>query len=160
MIANRLFKILAMSATLLALCVIVFGAYVRLSNAGLSCPDWPGCYGHLVVPSEAQDVRAANAAYPQRPVDSARAWLEMIHRYAASILGLIILAMAMMSWRRVEIGAAIPTALFLLVCVQGLLGMLTVTLLLKPIIVTAHLLGGLATLTLCVLLVLRCFRGW
>jgi cytochrome c oxidase assembly protein subunit 15 len=144
-------------ATLLVFFVLGLGAYVRLSDAGLGCPDWPGCYGHLVgVPDTAGEHAAAAAAFPGKPVDPGRAWKEMIHRYAAGTLGLLILGIAATAWKRRGPGDGTPwlaTLLVAIVIFQGLLGMWTVTLLLKPAIVTAHLLGGMATwailLTLC-----------
>ena len=145
------FTRLCILATLLALTVTVFGAFVRLSHAGLSCPDWPGCYGQLVVPQDAAEVAKANSNFPQRPVDAPRAWKEMIHRYLASALGLLIVGLAVLAWRRRSRpgqGLFLPLLLVLLVIAQGALGMWTVTLLLKPIIVTAHLLGGLTTTAL------------
>ena len=160
-------------AVLLAFCVVTLGAYVRLSDAGLGCPDWPGCYGHLSVPST-PDHAAANAAYPDRPVESHKAWKEMIHRYAAGTLGLLILAITLQAWQRHQrqrYSPAVPTALLLLVIFQGLLGMWTVTLLLKPAVVTAHLLGGMSTFGLLLWLFCQrnitygdraslCLRGW
>jgi len=89
--ARSRFAALAALATVLALTVVVLGAYVRLSHAGLGCPDWPGCYGHLTVPDRPEAVAAANASYPERPLHSAKAWKEMVHRYLASGLGLSIL---------------------------------------------------------------------
>lgn len=144
-------SVLSAIAALVALCVIMLGAYVRLSDAGLGCPDWPGCYGRLTVPSDAESIAAANAGHPQRPVESAKAWKEMVHRYLASALGLIIIVIAAVAWnRRKEQGAPVALAWFLvaLVVFQGLLGMWTVTLLVNPAIVTSHLAGGLATLAL------------
>jgi heme a synthase len=138
---------LALAGLLLAFIVVVFGAYVRLTNAGLGCPDWPGCYGH-VTPAGAA---AADAGTLQSPLHVGKAWREMIHRYGASTLGLIILAIAFLSlrWRRQSpVPVALPLALVALVIFQGLLGMWTVTLLLKPLIVTAHLAFGLATLSM------------
>lgn len=136
----------------IALCfvVIVFGAYVRLSDAGLGCPDWPGCYGHLGVPSSEQHVAAANAAFPDRPVEAHKGWKEMIHRYLASTLGLLIVALALLSLRLRGQGApkVLPWLLVGLVIFQGVLGMWTVTWQLKPLVVTGHLLGGLTTLSL------------
>lgn len=138
-------------ALVLAYGVVVLGAYVRLSDAGLGCPDWPGCYGRLLVPSSEQSVAEANATYT-RPLQHDKAWKEMIHRYFASTLGLLILGLATLTWRarRSDLGVptAIPAVLVPLVIFQGLLGMWTVTLLLKPLVVSAHLLGGLATLSL------------
>lgn len=143
---------LYLAATLLAYCVIVLGAYTRLSDAGLGCPDWPGCYGKIFVPGETDIIEQANQAYPERPVEQAKAWKEMIHRYAAGSLGLIILLLAVKSWywrsKDKTIKILAPGLLLLLVIFQAALGMWTVTLLLKPVIVTAHLLGGMAILTL------------
>jgi len=136
----------------LALVVVVLGAYVRLSHAGLSCPDWPGCYGQLLVPADEKDVASANLAYPERPLDAGRAWKEMIHRYLAGLLGLAIVVMAFAAYsRRRQPGqpVVIPLLLVALVLFQALLGMWTVTLLLKPLVVLAHLLGGLTTVALC-----------
>ncbi|HXH04314.1 MAG TPA: COX15/CtaA family protein [Candidatus Competibacteraceae bacterium] len=146
-----LFRRLALAAVLLAFVVVVLGAWVRLSDAGLGCPDWPGCYGHLTVPSAPEHVENANAAYPERPLEAHKAWKEMIHRYCAGVLGLLVLALALLAWRRRgEPGQplALPLALLALVVFQALLGMWTVTLQLKPLVVMAHLLGGLATLAL------------
>jgi cytochrome c oxidase assembly protein subunit 15 len=142
-----LFQRLTTAALLLCLTVVVFGAYVRLSDAGLGCPDWPGCYGHLTVPSEAQHVEQAQQEFPQRPVVAAKAWKEMTHRYLASTLGLLILALAVLSFRAGH-PRVLPKVLLGLVIFQGLLGMWTVTWLLKPLAVTGHLLGGMATLAL------------
>jgi cytochrome c oxidase assembly protein subunit 15 len=136
------------AATVVALCVVVLGAWVRLSDAGLGCPDWPGCYGHVDVPAGAGERAAAQAAYPERPLEPAKAWKEMVHRYAAGALGLLVAALAAVAVARRRRGVApgLPVALLALVIFQALLGMWTVTLLLKPIIVLAHLLGGLALL--------------
>jgi len=139
-------------ALLLAYCVIVLGAYVRLSDAGLGCPDWPGCYGELFVPTEEKVIEQGNQDYLQRPLEHAKAWKEMTHRYAAGLLGLLILFLAFDSWKlryRTKTSPVFaPSALLVLVCFQAALGMWTVTLLLKPVIVTAHLLGGMAILSL------------
>jgi heme a synthase len=137
---------LALAAMLLAFCVVVFGAYVRLSDAGLGCPDWPGCYGH-VTPTAAA---AAGMGTEQAPLHVGKAWREMIHRYAASTLGLLIVGIAVLAWRwrRHGLPLVLPLALVGLVMFQGLLGMWTVTLLLKPLIVTLHLIFGLTTLSL------------
>jgi heme a synthase len=144
------FSRLSAFVAVLALAVIMLGAYVRLSDAGLGCPDWPGCYGRLVAPSEPAAVDRANVAYPQRPVESGKAWKEMLHRYLASGLGLAILVLAVVAWRGRMRGLPIRMPLLLvgLVIFQGLLGMWTVTLLVNPTIVTAHLAGGLATLAM------------
>jgi cytochrome c oxidase assembly protein subunit 15 len=150
--------------TLFALAVIMLGAYVRLSDAGLGCPDWPGCYGQLAVPDTAREIESASAEYPQRPVDTAKAWKEMAHRYFAGTLGLLILGLAVAAWRRRRHDPqqllGVPLGLFGLVIFQALLGMWTVTLLVKPAIVTAHLLGGMATVGLLWWLTLRQGNWW
>ncbi len=131
---------LALLGTVLALFVVVLGGYTRLSNSGLGCPDWPGCFGHIAPTGSAEHYASAS--------DVRKAWVEMIHRYAASTLGLVIVVIAAFSIRaRREPGVRVGFALALLALVvfQGILGMLTVTWLLKPLIVTAHLLGGLTT---------------
>lgn len=126
-------------AAALALAVVTLGAYVRLKDAGLGCPDWPGCYGQLVgVPEEDPE---------GREIDGAKAWIEVTHRYAAAVLGLAVLAAAAVSWRR-RAGRALATSVLALVAVQAGLGALTVTELLKPVIVVLHLLGGMAILAL------------
>jgi cytochrome c oxidase assembly protein subunit 15 len=132
----RWFRRVALIGALLAATVVVLGAWVRLTDAGLGCPDWPGCYGHL---------------YPQTAHEAGKAWHEMIHRYVAASLGIIIVVL--LAWAIAGIKdrnqPLIPVVLlFLVVCLQGTLGALTVTLLLTPLIVTAHLIGGLATLSL------------
>jgi len=151
---NKLLLNLARVACLCAFAVIVLGAYTRLSDAGLGCPDWPGCYGNLIVPDQAEQ---ANEAYPERPLEQAKAWKEMVHRYAASSLGLLILVMAFLSWTKSSLAnmRLFTSALLLLVIFQGMLGMWTVTLLLKPVIVLSHLLGGLSILSLLFWTVLR-----
>lgn len=143
-------RILATLLPLLALVVIVFGAYVRLSDAGLGCPDWPGCYGRLTVPAPHTDVHLEDPAWQARPLETGKAWREMIHRYLASTLGLGIVVLAFAAWRQRDVHPAsgVVYTLVPLVVFQGLLGMWTVTLLLKPLVVSAHLLGGLATLGL------------
>jgi cytochrome c oxidase assembly protein subunit 15 len=141
------FQRLARLSFVVCLIVVVMGAWVRLTDAGLGCPDWPGCYGQLLVP----DDPAAAADYPERPLEVGKAWREMIHRYAASGLGLLIVIMAVLAWRnRVDPRQPVilPLALVGIVIFQGILGMWTVTLLLKPTIVMLHLLGGMTTLAL------------
>ena len=150
-----MFRNLTIFALLLALLVVVLGAYVRLSDAGLGCPDWPGCYGSLILDESDEGLAQAAENY-ERPVESSKAWKEMIHRYFASTLGLVILVLTFMAWRRPELGQkTLATALSVLVMFQGALGMWTVTLLVNPVIVMSHLLGGLATLSLLLLLLLR-----
>lgn len=190
-------RTLAWIACVFAFCVIVFGAFVRLSNAGLSCPDWPTCYGHVTWPVKPAAVAKADQAFPERPVETHRAWREQVHRFLAGTLGMLVLAEALAAtWRSkrrrgcviaavVLIGIGIPmymardyvtssvvaalgevlllgVAIFwrgggwrriavltlAVVCFQALLGMWTVTWLLLPAVVTAHLLGGLLTFAL------------
>ena len=146
-----LFRRLCLVATLVALCVIVLGAWVRLSHAGLGCPDWPGCYGHLTVQQAVENAEQVDAAFPGRPLEADKALKEMIHRYLATILGILILAIAAVAWLNRRDPAQpmrLPGLLVVLVVFQGLLGMWTVTLLLKPLVVTAHLVGGLTTMSL------------
>ncbi len=139
---------LAVIAAVIAFCVIVLGAYVRLSHAGLGCPDWPGCYGQLTWPEAAQEVLDANQEFPERPVESDKAWKEMVHRYLAGTLVLLVLAINFLAWkpdqqqRKFRLLAGFLLALILF---QAALGMWTVTLKLWPIVVMSHLLGGLAT---------------
>ena len=147
----RLFRRLALAGVVLTFAVVVLGAWVRLSDAGLGCPDWPGCYGHLSVDDAASNVDVINEAFPHRPFEYHKAIKEMVHRYFASTLGLLILALAglaIANRRDPQQPVVLPIALVALVIFQGLLGMWTVTLLLKPLIVVLHLLGGLATLSL------------
>lgn len=139
--------------------VIVLGAYTRLTDAGLGCPDWPGCYGFLSVPqSEARQVVAMDA-FPDAPLDTRKAWNEMIHRYAAGILGLLVLAIAIVAIRRrrqiIHKPFKLPIALLVLIIWQAALGMWTVTMMLQPVIVMLHLLGGFTTFSLLYLLHLR-----
>lgn len=132
----RWFRRVALAGAVLAATVVVLGAWVRLTNAGLGCPDWPGCYGHL---------------YPQDAHEAGKAWHEMIHRYVAGTLGAIIAGLTVwaVAMRKDRDQPLIPVLLlFLVVCLQATLGALTVTMLLKPLIVTAHLFGGLTTLSL------------
>ncbi len=148
-------------AACLAIVVVVLGAWVRLTDAGLGCPDWPGCYGALIVPADESDIAAANAAFPERPLEADKAWHEMIHRYAATTLGLSILIAALLAWlnrRDPDQPVALPLVLLGVVIFQGLLGMWTVTLLLKPVIVMGHLLGGLTTLGMATWLLLDHLR--
>ncbi len=193
---HRHFHRLAWLAVLLALGIVVFGAFVRLSNAGLSCPDWPTCYGRATWPTQAHEISQANASF-ERVYDASRAWREQVHRHLAATLGLLILVLALVAARRRRFGiatigvaaglvaASIPlyigahygaagalaiagellllvsairwdngdaarlSAITLMAVVfQALLGMWTVTWLLKPLVVTGHLLGGMTTLSL------------
>lgn len=155
------FHKLALITTLIALIAIMLGAYTRLSNAGLGCPDWPGCYGQIDVPTTQNEVEQANEAYPDRPVESGKAWKEMVHRYVAGTLGLMILMLCLVAWKkRKQPGQAVilPTVLVGIVIFQALLGMWTVTLLLKPLVVMVHLLFGFLTLALLFWLTLQSSR--
>jgi heme a synthase len=147
---STLFLWLARAGVALALIVVTVGAWVRLTDAGLGCPDWPGCYGQLFVTEQLALEPGVEEEYG-RPLEAGKAWREMFHRYLASTLGLICVALAVVAWlnrRDPDQPWRVPLALVALVIFQGLLGMWTVTLLLKPIIVVAHLLGGFATLSL------------
>lgn len=135
---------LSLFSSLLAFFVVVLGAYTRLTDAGLGCPDWPGCYGHLIVPTP-------DLHNPSIVIQATKAWTEMIHRYMAGILGMAIFALAILAIRNrrfPEQPIALPISLGILVIFQALLGMWTVTLKLFPLVVMAHLLGGLTTLSL------------
>lgn len=147
-----LFRGINLLALVLCFVVVVFGAYVRLNNAGLGCPDWPGCYGHLTPTAAAQDsASTVAAAYPSRPVvETHKAWKEMIHRYLASTLGTLLTALAVLAWldRSRRLPRGLSLALFGTVCLQGALGALTVLWNVNPITVTGHLLCGLLTLSL------------
>jgi cytochrome c oxidase assembly protein subunit 15 len=154
-----LYRPLVLCSVVLTFLVIVVGAYVRLEDAGLGCPDWPGCYGQLLgVPDEVHELARAEQAFPGKSVDAGRAWKEMFHRYLAGMLGLLIAAIAVIAWRRrAAIGRPpwLASALVLLVAFQATLGMWTVTMLLQPAIVTLHLLGGMAIFALLLWLALR-----
>ena len=132
------FKNIVLGATILALCVVVFGAYVRLTDAGLGCPDWQGCYGTLTVPESVAAIEKAQASYPESKIDNKKAWIEMIHRYIAAILGFLILTLAVLAYRKkdeINVKPSLVNGLLGLVIAQGMLGMWTVTELLMPIIV-------------------------
>jgi heme a synthase len=197
MTPHRHFHRIAWLAVALALAVIVFGAFVRLSHAGLSCPDWPTCYGRATWPVQPHQVAAANEAFPQRAVETDKAWREQVHRHAAATLGLLVAVLALLAARQRRGGLALVTVCCALVAaaiplymrglylpssllvalaeaallglawhwrrtpfvalalvtlavivLQAMLGMWTVTWLLKPVVVMAHLLGGLTTLAL------------
>lgn len=141
-----LYRLVARAALCLALLVAPLGAFVRLSDAGLGCPDWPGCYGRLVgVPGQ----EGAAQAFPDRPLEAGKAWKEVIHRYAAGTLATLVAAVTVLAWRRRR---RLAPAVLGVVVFQALLGMWTVTLLLRPVIVTGHLLGGMTLIALLTLL--------
>lgn len=149
---------LALIATVLASLVVGMGAYTRLVHAGLGCPDWPGCYGFLVVPETAEQIATAEKLFPDTPVESDKGWAEMIHRYIAGALMLLVLALVFQAIKyRKEPGRPFKLPLFILalIIVQAAFGMWTVTLKLWPQVVTAHLLGGFATFCLLFLLTVR-----
>lgn len=176
--SNKNSRLLVLAGILLAFVVIILGAYARLTDAGLGCPDWPGCYGQLFVPEDAAQIESANAAFPERPVEPEKAWNEMIHRYFAGTLGFLILVLAghavfkrrQHSKRLQQYSLSGPSAtepsyqkepfklpllLLGLVMFQGALGMWTVTLNLLPVVVMGHLLGGFTVLSCLTLLFLR-----
>ncbi len=131
--------------------LVLFGAFTRLTDSGLGCPDWPGCYGSASPAGAHAHISAAQAVMPTGPVTHTKAWIEMIHRYLATGVGVLILTMAVTSWlrrRELPIHPAWPLATLAWVCLQGAFGALTVTLKLQPVIVTLHLLGGLVLLAL------------
>lgn len=139
---------LATIAIFLTMGVILLGAYTRLTDAGLGCPDWPGCYGFLKVPHQEHHIAAAQQAFPDRPLVHHKAWNEMVHRYFAGSLGLLIAAIFFSSMFSRQSPKAVPTVLLLLVVFQAALGMWTVTLNLLPLVVMGHLLGGFTLLSL------------
>lgn len=149
---RKLFAQFAFVAFLLAFVVILLGAYTRLNNAGLSCPDWPRCYGYLTPPHTAEEVTQATKAFPQTPVDTARAWAEMRHRYLAGLEGILILVLITLSWcyrKALPPQAFVLTqGLLLILFGQVFLGKLTVTALLKPVVVLGHLLFGFSLMSL------------
>ncbi|MEQ6885672.1 COX15/CtaA family protein [Salicola sp. Rm-C-2C1-2] len=147
----------ALFALVLAAIVILLGAWTRLVDAGLGCPDWPGCYGHLTVPSGEQTIAQAQARFPETPFDASKGWPEMIHRYAAGTLGLVIFAIAVACIRYRKLGAPAGLASFAagFVVLQAAFGAWTVTLSLWPQVVAAHLLGGFTTFCLMFLLFRR-----
>lgn len=142
----KLQRFLVALAFVWTLVVIGLGAYTRLTDAGLGCPDWPGCYGFLKVPMQDVSIAVAQARFPESPLEADKAWNEMVHRYFAASLGLIIVAIFFNGWRQKQ--KVMPAILLSLVVFQALLGMWTVTLALHPVIVMAHLLGGFSLLSL------------
>ena len=135
----------------LTLDLIMFGAFVRLTDSGLGCPDWPGCYGNVTPVGASQHIQAATNAMPEGPVTTSKAWIEMVHRYVGAALGLLIIVIVFMAWRyRKSIGRTPFLAMFTLVavCLQGAFGAWTVTHRLMPVVVTGHLLFGMSLLGL------------
>lgn len=160
--AARWVQALTLLTLFLTFDLVLFGAFTRLTDSGLGCPDWPGCYGHASPVGARVAITAAQTAMPTGPVTHGKAWVEMVHRYLATGVGVLILALTIGSWmlRRRGAGGAggaraapalnpwWPTATLVWVCVQGAFGALTVTMRLFPAIVTLHLLGGMVLLSL------------
>ena len=148
--AQRL-RVLTLVTLFLTFDLVLFGAFTRLTDSGLGCPDWPGCYGSASPVGASTSIAAAQSAMPSGPVTFSKAWIEMIHRYLATAVGVLILVLALASWverRRVSVSYLWPLATLVWVCLQGAFGALTVTMKLFPAIVTLHLLGGLGLLAL------------
>lgn len=154
------YKRLIAFTTVLTFLLIMLGAFVRLADAGLGCPDWPGCYGKLTPSHAAEEIAAAVQAQggTHGPVSIPKAWKEMVHRYVAMFLGLLIIVIMAMAWKKrpaLQQSPALATCLFFAVCLQGAFGAWTVTMLLKPAIVTGHLIGGMTILGMLTWLWLR-----
>jgi cytochrome c oxidase assembly protein subunit 15 len=157
-LVNARIRKLAGFGVIFALLVVSVGAYTRLADAGLGCPDWPGCYGFLTVPDEATEISTAEARYPEAPVEFAKAWWEMGHRYIAGALLLLVASILFMAYRaREEEDTPLKLAAVLMFVIlwQAAFGAWTVTLKLWPQVVTGHLIGGFTTLSLMWLLFLR-----
>lgn len=156
MVSNRVLNLNRIGLVLVVF-VVVLGAFTRLVDAGLGCPDWPGCYGHLKWPDSAEEVERAEMLFPETPVDHAKTWPEMVHRYFAGALLLVVLGLTVIAWRDNPPNKIreISTALLILIICQAAFGAWTVTLKLWPQVVTAHLMGGFATFSLLWVLYLR-----
>ncbi|OGA97115.1 MAG: cytochrome C oxidase subunit I [Burkholderiales bacterium RIFCSPHIGHO2_12_FULL_61_11] len=149
-VAKRL-RVLTLLILFLTFDLVIFGAFTRLTDSGLGCPDWPGCYGSASPVGAQPHIQAAQNAMPTGPVTHSKAWIEMIHRYLATGVGVLILTLTLSNWlerKRVPVSPWWPTATLIWVCLQGAFGALTVTMKLFPAIVTLHLLGGLVMLAL------------
>ncbi|MDP2228497.1 MAG: COX15/CtaA family protein [Moraxellaceae bacterium] len=150
---------LAVISVLVTACVVALGAWTRLADAGLGCPDWPTCYGSITVPLSEQAIARANALYPEQPLVAAKAWPEMIHRHFAKAIGLLCILMAGLALvaarREKDIPVKHAVFLLILVCLQGAFGAWTVTMKLFPPVVTGHLLLGFTTFTVIFLLATR-----
>lgn len=155
------FRKLAWVTAFLTLDLIMVGSFTRLTDSGLGCPDWPGCYGHSNPLSAGEQIHQAETALPSGPVTLSKAWIEMAHRYFALAVGVLIVVLTVQAWRRTASGGAalrspwLVTAALVWVCVQGAFGALTVTMKLQPAIVTLHLLGGVVLLALLTWVALR-----
>lgn len=150
---------LAWVTAFLTLDLVMFGSFTRLTDSGLGCPDWPGCYGHSNPLSAGEPIRAAETALPSGPVTMTKAWIEMLHRYFAMAVGFLIIVLAALAWRRwrrePDRSPLLAMIALAAVCLQGAFGALTVTMKLQPVIVTLHLLGGVGLLALLTWLALR-----
>jgi len=146
------YRKLAWVTAFLTLDLVMFGAFTRLTDSGLGCPDWPGCYGHSNPLSAGEQIRAAETALPSGPVTMTKAWIEMLHRYFAMAVGFLVIVLTALAWRRWRLERKpspwLATLTLAAVCLQGAFGALTVTMKLQPAIVTAHLLGGVFLLAL------------
>jgi heme a synthase len=160
--ANR-YRKLAWLTLFLTFDLILFGAFTRLTDSGLGCPDWPGCYGHANPLQAHSSIAAAQALLPDGPVTVLKAWIEMLHRYLAMTVGVLIIALVVLAWRQwrhagnssAQASPWLPSGLLFVVCLQGAFGAWTVTQKLQPLIVTTHLLLGLTLLALLTRLVAR-----
>jgi heme a synthase len=154
------FRKLAWITAFLTLDLIMIGSFTRLTDSGLGCPDWPGCYGHSNPWSAADHIAQAQAAMPTGPVTKSKAWIEMGHRYFALAVGVLIIVLTVHAWLRAtrSTSALSPwwaSAALVWVCIQGLFGALTVTMKLQPAIVTLHLLGGIGLLAILTSIAIR-----
>jgi len=161
--AGRRLHALTLLTVFLTFDLVLFGAFTRLTDSGLGCPDWPGCYGQASPVGASAEISAAQSAMPTGPVTHGKAWVEMIHRYLATGVGVLILTLAVVSWmqrRRIGLSPWWPTFTLVWVCLQGAFGALTVTMKLFPAIVTLHLLGGLGLLALLCAQAVRQRQAW
>ena len=141
-------SILSFIGAALTLVVISLGAWVRLTDAGLGCPDWPGCYGLLTTPDTVDELAKAKENYPNASIDVGKAWREMLHRYVAGILGLYVFFITYICIKYSKQNYILPVSISILIVIQAIMGMLTVTMLVKPTVVTTHLFFGMLTATL------------
>ncbi|MGQ0709204.1 MAG: COX15/CtaA family protein [Rhodoferax sp.] len=152
---------LAVLSLFLAFDLVVFGAFTRLTDSGLGCPDWPGCYGHTSPVGARGAIAQAEQLAPLGPVTQSKAWIEMVHRYWAGAVGALIVAQAWVAWRRRRVmDWRVPALTLLWVCLQGAFGALTVTMKLFPAVVSLHLLGGYGLLALLAWQVVRTRAPW
>ena len=145
---DRKIGILSFIGSFFTLIVISLGAWVRLTDAGLGCPDWPGCYGLLTTPDTAEELSRAKEYYPDADIDVGKAWREMLHRYMAGVLGLYVFLITFLAIKFSRQNYLLPVSISILIIIQAIMGMLTVTMLVKPTVVTTHLFFGMLTATL------------